>query len=186
MINILGKWHALMGLLGFFFLRICNLRKITCLGKNYFHSGTLKVRNGAHFSVEKNNIFSKGFDVEVQGVLTVGSRNFFNKNVKIICFDKIVIGNDCLFADSVHLYDHDHNFSDTDIPIAKQGYTSASILIGNNVWLGAKVTVLKGVKIAEGVIVGANSVVTKDLPPFSICGGVPAKVIKFRKLSKPL
>lgn len=155
-------------------------QQLRSCGRNYFQNGSLNLAKDAKFQLKEKNVFDRNFDIEVSGQLTIGSRNYFNKNVKIVCFDKIEIGDDCLIADSVHIYDHDHRFDDVSKTIGSQGYVTAPVKIGNNVWLGAKVTVLKGVSIGDGVIVGANSLVSKDLPANSICGGVPAKVIKMR------
>ncbi|MBK7031147.1 MAG: hypothetical protein IPH45_18960 [Bacteroidales bacterium] len=67
-----------------------------------------------------------------------------------------------------------------DIPVALQGVSAESTLIGNDVWLSANVIITPGVKIGNHVIVGAGAVVTKDIPDYAIAGGVPAKVLKYR------
>ena len=159
-----------------FFCRRC----FKASGRNYFKKGCFNLAKSAKFELKEKNVLDRGFDIEVKGHLTIGARNYFNKNVKIVCFDKISIGDDCLIADSVHIYDHDHRYEDTTKLISDQGYVMAPVVIGNNVWLGAKVTVLKGATIGDGTIVGANSVVTRDLPANLICAGIPAKVIKMR------
>ncbi|WP_264367794.1 DapH/DapD/GlmU-related protein [Paraglaciecola mesophila] len=63
----------------------------------------------------------------------------------------------------------------------EQGIVTAPVIIKDNVWIGYGVTILKGVEIGEGSIVAAGSVVTKNIPPYSIAGGIPSKVIKMRK-----
>ena len=63
-------------------------------------------------------------------------------------------------------------------PHERQLYSKGKIIIEDNVWIGDKVTILSGVKIGIGSIIGANSVVTKDIPPYSIAAGVPSKIIK--------
>ncbi|PQV63701.1 Hexapeptide repeat of succinyl-transferase [Abditibacterium utsteinense] len=80
----------------------------------------------------------------------------------------------------VSIRDHDHRFDNLEIPIREQGIVSAPVVIGKNVWLGAKVTVLKGVTIGDNAVVGANAVVTKNLPKNAIAVGIPAKVIRLR------
>ena len=75
----------------------------------------------------------------------------------------------------------DHGFDRFDIPMNQQPFTEAPIIIEDDVWIGANCTITKGVRIQTGSIVAANSVVTKDVLPFSIVGGVPAKLIKSRK-----
>jgi maltose O-acetyltransferase len=76
-----------------------------------------------------------------------------------------------------------HNFENTEIPMGHQGGEGKTELnIGNDVWIGARVIVLPGCKkIGNGVIIGAGSVVTKDIPDYAIVGGNPAKVLKMRK-----
>ena len=167
--------------LSFLFYKVIFSGSLASVGKNFFYNMQLAIISGGSLSLGSGNFFDKGSDLEIKSRFRVGSRNYFNKNVKIVCLDKIEIGDDCLFADSVHIYDHDHRYDDISKPISTQGYKTSPVKIGNNVWLGAKVTVLKGVTIGDGAIVGANSVVTKDLPANSICGGIPAKVIKMRE-----
>ncbi|MBL8014506.1 MAG: acyltransferase [Candidatus Omnitrophica bacterium] len=132
----------------------------------------------------KDNVLDQGADWEVKGRLTLGNRNYFNRQVKIVCFDTVTIGDDCLIAADVHIYDHDHRFDDLSRPIRLQGYVTRPIKIGNNVWIGAKATVLKGVTIHDGAVIAANSVVTKDVPANAIVGGNPARVIKVRGSQK--
>ena len=74
-----------------------------------------------------------------------------------------------------------HKFDRIDIPMCEQGDMSPKkVVIGSDVWIGARVIILPGVQIGSGSIIGAGAVVTKDIPPFSVVGGVPAKVIKSR------
>lgn len=149
--------------------------------KNYFSRGDLRISPEGTAILGDQNVWDENFDVEiVKGQLTVGSRNYFNRNVKIVCFDRITIGDDCLIADSVHIYDHDHRFDDLSRPMKEQGYQTKPVAIGNNVWIGAKATVLKGVTIGDGAIIGANAVVTRDVPSHAIAGGNPARVLKMR------
>lgn len=75
-----------------------------------------------------------------------------------------------------------HEFDRTDIPMRLQGYKDAEpCVIGNDVWIGRRVMSMPGVHIGNGCIIAAGAVVTKDVPDYAVVGGVPAKVIKFRK-----
>lgn len=89
------------------------------------------------------------------------------------------IGKGCLFASHVYITDHDHDFSDPMEPVISNNRVVASpVSIGDYVWLGERVMVLKGVSIGERSVVGAGSVVTRDVPPMSIAVGSPARVVR--------
>lgn len=103
----------------------------------------------------------------------IGDNAYFIGNVKF--GDNIMMGSNCTFIASNHGIDR------TDIPMNLQASTSKGIIIGNDVWFGHCCIILDGVNIGNGSIIGAGAVVTHDVPPYSIVGGVPAKVIKKRK-----
>ena len=150
-------------------------------GRNYFALGTVDIHPGGLVHMGQANWFEKGYTLAaVGGRITLGNNNYFNRNVKIVCYDSVEMGNDCLMGDSVHIYDQDHNFSDINAVICSQGYTTKPVKIGNNVWIGAKATILKGVTIGDGAIVGANALVNKDVPANSIVVGNPATIVKMR------
>lgn len=92
----------------------------------------------------------------------------------------LFIGTNSLIGFETAIITSSHNFERTDIPIKDQGMRSAPVKIGDNCWIGARVIVLPGVTIGNNSIVGANSVVTKDIPDLVIAAGVPCKVIKKR------
>lgn len=93
---------------------------------------------------------------------------------------EIEIGKNSMLGDKVELISGQHVYDDPTIPIKFQGSRFAKIVIGEDVWLGAQVTVLPGVKIGDGSVVGAGSVVTKDIPRYSVAVGVPARVLRKR------
>lgn len=113
-----------------------------------------------------------------------GNKVFIGNNVTVnknsLIMGNVTIGNDCLIAPNCIIVGSNHNFSDLMLPINKQGISSKGIVIENNVWIGAQVVVVDGVRIGEGAIIGAGSIVTKDIPPFSIAVGNPCKVVKNR------
>jgi len=111
--------------------------------------------------------------------LILGS-GFFNSNVKIRCREKIVIGNNVAISHDVTIMDSDaHTIMDIDAHTIIGDYINTKpVFIGDHVWIGAKTTILKGVKIGNGAIIAAGSVVTKDVPPHSLVAGVPARVIR--------
>ena len=107
--------------------------------------------------------------------LTVGSRCFFNHNCSITCAEEITIGDHCMFANNLVIVDHDHDISGG---AATGGLKSCPVTIGNHVWCGANVTILKGVAIGDGAVIAAGAVVNKDIPANEIWGGVPARFIR--------
>ena len=114
------------------------------------------------------------------GQLSIGQGTFIGQYSVICSQNKISIGSDCLIAEHVTIRDQDHNFG-TSKKTNLAGMRTSPIEIGNNVWIGAKVTVTKGVKIGNNSVVGANSVVTKDVPPNTIVGGVPSRILSETK-----
>lgn len=117
-------------------------------------------------------------DITVKyGRLEIGARSHIGQSTVISARERIVIGADCLIAEHVTIRDQDHRFGPS-LTTAKAGFATAPIQIGNNVWIGAKVTVTKGVTIGDNVVIGANSVVTQDIPANSVAVGTPARVIR--------
>ncbi|BAZ03789.1 acyltransferase [Calothrix sp. NIES-3974] len=112
---------------------------------------------------------------------------FIDKDTYIgpyVCFagpGNIRIGKSCLIAAHTGIHANNHNFADPTVDIASQGVTRKGIVIGDDCWLGHGVTVIDGVTIGKGCVIGAGSVVTRDIPPYSVAVGVPAKVIRQRK-----
>ncbi len=90
------------------------------------------------------------------------------------------IGDDCIIGQYFSCHPENHNFTDLEEPIRLQGVSRKGITIGNNCWIGSKVTILDGVEIGANCVIAAGAVVTKSMPPNSVIGGVPAKVIKSR------
>jgi Acetyltransferase (isoleucine patch superfamily) len=110
--------------------------------------------------------------------LSIGNNFCANTGFSVFCGLGIQIGDNCLFGPDVLIMDSDHGDAISDVPYQKQCRRSAKVLIGNNVYLGARVVVLKGVTIGDNVIIGSNSVVTHDIPANSKAGGIPAKVLR--------
>ena len=117
-----------------------------------------------------------------EGTLRIGDKCVFGKDNTVNAYLDIEFGAATIVADWVYVCDFDHNFSDVTVPIKDQGIVKTPVRIGPDVWLGAKVTVLRGVSIGRGCVVAANAVVNRDLPPFSVAVGVPARVVRDRMI----
>lgn len=120
------------------------------------------------------------------GEIHIGEGTIIEPRVHIAAATKLTIGRHVLFASNVFVTDHDHGFLDPDLPVAQQPLIVAQTRIDDWSWLGENVVVLKGVAIGRGAVIGANSVVTRDIPPFAIAAGAPARVLKMRPQAPPL
>lgn len=108
----------------------------------------------------------------------IGSGTFLNLNVMVASMELVEIGSHCMFANGCFITDASHRFDDPSRPITWQGFTSkGATRIGDNVWCGAHVVLTSGVTIGERCVIGAASVVTHDIEPFSVAAGAPARVI---------
>jgi galactoside O-acetyltransferase len=118
----------------------------------------------------------------VSGRLTIGNDVSINRRV---CLDAsnggvIELGNDVLIGPNVVVRAANHEFNDPGVPIRLQGHRAGKILVQEDVWVGANAVLLAGVQIGKSSVVGAGAVVTRDVPPYSVVGGVPAVVIGSR------
>lgn len=112
--------------------------------------------------------------------ITIKKDTFIGSDVCITGPGDIVVGERCLIAAHCGIYANNHRFHNIEEPITAQGISRKGIVIEDDCWLGHAVTVLDGVTIGKGSVIGAGAVVTKDIPPYSVAVGVPAKVIKNR------
>ena len=109
----------------------------------------------------------------------IGSGSFLNIGVMVAAVELVEIGEHCMFANGCFVTDGNHRFEDPSKPVPWQGFsTKGPTTVGDNVWCGANVVITSGVTIGERCVIGANSVVTQDLPPHSIAAGAPAKVLR--------
>lgn len=114
------------------------------------------------------------------GAIDIGEQTYIGPYVCMAGPGNITIGRNCLISSHCGLYANNHIFADATIPIIYQGATYEGITIGEDCWLGTGVRVMDGVTIGRGCVIGAGAVVTKDIPPFSVAVGVPARVISQR------
>lgn len=122
---------------------------------------------GQSIRIGRGFYYKKNFSLVIgrNGELNIGSNVFFNNNSSINCLKNITIGNNVMFGENVHIYDHNHKHDLRKIPFADQGYSMKSIFIGDNCWIGTNVVILQGVTIGNNVVIGANCVIHKDIPP---------------------
>lgn len=146
-------------------------------GKLYIRmrkNGRILIKNGASFGTDVWLVTANDAEFIIGENSALSSYSIFNGG------HGITIGSDCVFAGFVYVNSSEHH-SKKDQIIRKQGYYGSPVFIGNGVWLGGHVTVTQGVTIGDGAVIGANAVVTKDIPPYAIAVGSPAKVLKYRE-----
>lgn len=125
-----------------------------------------------------NSYISAGSEIRATKTAKIIIRDsFIGRNCVFVAIESIEIQEGCEIAEMVVIRDQDHVHNLTSQKISKQGFKSSPIMIRNNVWLGCKVTVLKGVEIGPNSIVGAHTLVNHSAPESSILVGIPAKRI---------
>lgn len=126
------------------------------------------VREGVRFERPKN--------------ISIGKSVYINYDCTVSAYSgKITIGDDVMIGFNSNILTTNHGYKNLKVSMMKQkDQKNANIVIGDDVWIAANVTILPNVRIGKGAIIGAGSVVTKDVKPYSIVGGVPAKHIKYR------
>ena len=112
--------------------------------------------------------------------ITIGNNVSLNRNTMITAKAKVSIGNDVIIGPNVIINSGNHKTSNTKLPIRKQGHELTPIIIEDDVWIGANAVVLAGTTLGKGSVIGAGAVVTKNIEPYSIVGGVPAHQISIR------
>lgn len=154
-------------------------RLCVAAGKPLLVFGGVKLRpmKGSRMRFGSGVRLSRYSLVEAEGsaVLELDDDVFLNEGVKIVAAESVRIGEGTLFGPNACVYDHDHAH---DLSGVRYELTSAPVVIGKRCWIGANATITKGVSIADGVIVGAGSVVTSSLREPGIYAGTPARLVK--------
>ena len=164
-------------------------RRMALRNKNVHLASTTKVSPRAmihprkdHLTIGEDSTIGPG--AIVQGNITIGEHSSVQAYSILVAYGevgKITIGNYVRIAPQVMMIAGNHVFADPDRPIHQQGLEAKPIMIEDDCWIAGRVNVMAGVTIGQGSVIGAGAVVTKDIPPYSIAVGVPAKVIGSRK-----
>lgn len=154
-------------------------------------------------SIGKGCIFESRVNLpQLRGKIVIGDRVRFCRNVElsvtegallfvandvligaysfISCQESVRIGSFSMLAAFTSIHDNDHLFNDLNTVIEKQGFVKRKVIIGDDCWIGTKSTILRGVHLGDGVVIGANSVVRTSFPKLSVAAGVPAILVKTR------
>jgi acetyltransferase-like isoleucine patch superfamily enzyme len=145
------------------------------------HGNVLEALRAGRLTVGAGTLLEPGVWLTAPGAarISIGEGCFLNLGVMVAATELVEIGSHCMFANGCFVTDANHRFDDPDRPVTWQGFSSRGpTRIGDNTWCGANVVITSGVTVGERCVIGANSVVTTDLPPFSIAAGAPARVLR--------
>lgn len=145
------------------------------------HGNVLQALREGRLEIGRHTLLEPNVWITAPGSarVKIGEGTFLNMGVMIAAEQLVEIGDHCMLANGCFVSDSSHRYDDPEKPITWQGFQSKGpTRIGDNCWLGIGAVVTSGVTIGERCVIGANSVVTKDIPPFSIAAGAPAKVIR--------
>jgi acetyltransferase-like isoleucine patch superfamily enzyme len=152
---------------------------------------------GNSLSVGEDSIIHADISFEENGgEVRIGNRTFVGRS-DLVCYRSLVIGDDVIMSWGITIVDHDSHSIDwekrrNDVRDWGKGQKNwkhiahAPVVVGDKAWIGFNVSILKGVTIGEGAVVGACSVVTKDIPPYAVAVGNPARVVRWLSASLPL
>jgi galactoside O-acetyltransferase len=148
-------------------------------GSHLLIVGGHRIRLGSSFSCWRFCTLAACDDGDIEA----GDRVSLNSNVYLnaCCGGSIRLGNDVLVGPNVVMRASDHNFASVERPIREQGHVPRSIVIDDDVWLSANVTVVGGVRIGRGAVVAAGAVIVDDVEPWTLVGGVPARILRRRR-----
>lgn len=205
--EIISFLSPVPGAIGFFFRKIFYKKLLGKVGRNVIFGRNIAIRHPHKIYIGDNVIIDDNCVLDAKGEANEGirigdnvmiSRNTIigckegsiyigeNTNIGINCLihseSSVKIGANTLIAAYCYIVGGgSHDFSRIDIPVIQQGSVSKGIIMEDNLWLGAGVKVLDGVRIQRESVIGAGAVVTEDIPEFSIAVGMPARVVKKRK-----
>lgn len=157
-------------------------RLFDSVGKETVFEGYFEVPLYYRVNIGESCNISRGvsFITTDKGRIDLGNRVYLGRDCVLASEASIVIGDNTMLAEFVSVIDADHGTTGNGLPIRDQDLVPRPVKIGPDVWIGRGCAILKGVTIGEGAVIGANSVVTRDIPPYAVACGSPARVIRYR------
>ncbi len=146
------------------------------------HNVSMTLESGGEIGIDKGCRLRPYISLECWGgKITIGHHTWINCFTRIASRNSIKIGAQCFIGEGVSIHDFSHIHTSSNKLIAEQGFEDSEVVIGDDCLIGAKVTIRPGVNIGTGAVIGANTVVTTDVPEYAVFVGIPGKVIKYRE-----
>jgi acetyltransferase-like isoleucine patch superfamily enzyme len=147
----------------------------------------LEIKPGATLKLGRWSWIGHGTKIRVhEGTVEIGAKTVLGQECTISAFQHISIGCECIVADRVMLIDFDHGVTEVERPIRLQGIYKRDVNVGHNNWIGYGACFLRGVTVGDNCVVGANTVVTKDVPSNAVVAGAPARLLRMREEPRTL
>lgn len=176
--------RAIPGLIGMRIRRALWSPRFRSAGRGLVIEEGVTLRGTENITIGDEVILMRGSSIYAErATCTIGPRSALGIHSMIDANDggEIVLGNEVIIATGCVLRASGHRFDDLDKAVRYQGHVGGRIVLGDDIWIGANAVVLPDVSVGAHAIIGAGAVVTKDVPPYAIVGGVPARVIGSRK-----
>jgi acetyltransferase-like isoleucine patch superfamily enzyme len=170
-------------------LRFLRCRLLTVAGRRWRTDGMLFLGPRLQLQIGRNGQIRFGRFVWLghgtkirchEGQVEIGAKTVLGQECTISAYQRVSIGQQCVVADRVMLIDFDHNVADAELAVRKQGIYKRDVIVGSNVWIGYGAQILRGVTVGDNAIIGASSVVTRDIPANAVAAGTPARVVRTR------
>jgi len=183
-----SKYGRLLG-------RYLRRRFFTHAGRRWRTNGLVFFGRGLELQVARNAQIEFGRFVWLgdgakvrchEGRVEIGAKTVIGQECTISAYKRVRIGEQCVIADRAMFIDFDHGVVEVERPIRSQGIYTRDVEVGSNVWIGYGACILRGVSVGDNSIVGANSVVTKDVPANAVVAGIPARIIRMREAPQEL
>lgn len=180
-------WHLLKRL-----RRLRGFRKYAGIGQNFVYSAksACKAERPGLIEIGDHCMIIGKLESQAEGKITIGAHTAIHEHSVIGSVDRITIGSCVMISNHVHIYDNNNHPTDPALrrEICLHGHRGdlsgwkhaahAPVTIGDNVWIGEYASIGKGVTVGEGAIIAAHAVVTKDVPPYTVAAGNPARIVK--------
>lgn len=153
--------------------------RVGSIGENVSFMKDVTIVTPENLHIGDNVMFNVGVHIQANSEVSIGNQSHFAPFC--VLYGPLEVGDKCAVAAHTVFASIGHTYDQPDVPFVDLPARAGKIVLEDNVWIGANATIIAGVRIGTGSIVGAGAVVTHDVEPYSVVGGVPARLIRMRK-----